>query len=123
MLVATVNTLLPNNNWFVQTISILTTQPGTPLHDILNEKTFSEPRLAIFVEPKNPVQPHGVIIAERKVIIHFDDFTVKKGLLYLIAIYYVFYINYPKSVPASGLLLFIQEVLLGAHEVFLYKAF
>ena len=101
----------------MQTISILP-QTGTPLHDVLNEKTFAEPRLAIFVEPKKPIHPHGVIIAENKIIIHIDEFTVMKGLLNLIATYYVFYINYPKSVPASGLLLFIQEFLVGAHEIF-----
>ena len=39
--------------------------------------------------------------------------------LYLIAIYYVFYIYLPKSVPVSGLLLlFIQEVLVGPFEFF-----
>ena len=87
----------------------------------MNENSFVEPRLAIFVDPKSPVNPQGVIIAEKKVILHIDEFSVRKRLLYLIAPYYVLYINYPKSVPASGLLLFIQEVLVDAHEILCKK--
>ena len=101
----------------MQTISIITLQPGTPLNEVISENHFAEPRLAIFANPRTPDNPQGVIIAEKKVILHIEEFSVRKGLLYLIATYCVLYINYPKSVSASGLLLFIQEVLVGAHEI------
>ena len=64
----------------------------------------------------NPSNAEGLIIAEKTMLLKFDKFTICKGLLFLIALYYVYYINYPNSCPASGLLLFIQEVLLDVHE-------
>ena len=93
-------------------------QPGTPLDKILTEKTFAEPRLIIFTDPKDPKECQGRIIAENIVIFKIDEFTLRKGLLYLVAMYYI---NYPKSCPASGLLLFVQELLLGSLETSLKK--
>ena len=89
------------------------------------KKTFAEPRLAIFTIPENPMEcthSQGLIIAERTVFLKIDDFTVSKGLFYLIALYYVYFINYPSSCTAHGLLLFIQEVLLGVCENNLKKS-
>ena len=39
-----------------------------------------------------------------------------EGLISLISTYYAFYVGYPKSPPAAGLLLFIQEVPLDQTE-------
>ena len=50
-----------------------------------------------------------------------DGFTLTDGLLSLIASYYVFYVSYPKSSPATGVLLFIQEVLLGQADITIKK--
>jgi len=47
--------------------------------------------------------------------------TIIKSFTVLIATYYVFYISYPKSAPAAGLLLFIQEILMGKKELHLKK--
>ena len=74
------------------------------------EKYFPEPRLAIVGQGKGS---QGFIIAEKKIIFEVDGFTVLQGLITLLATYYVFYINYPKSGPAAGTLLFLQEVLLN----------
>ena len=86
-------------------------QPGTELEEILKEKTFPEPRL-IFVNEQDIRNAQGFIIAEKQVLFEVDGFTLTDGLLSLIASYYVFYVSYPKSSPATGVLLFIQEVLL-----------
>ena len=78
------------------------------------QKTFAEPRLAIFAIPEIPMEcthSQGLIIAERTVLLKIYDFTVSKVLFYLITLYYVYFINYPNSCTAYGLLLFIQEVL------------
>ena len=44
-----------------------------------------------------------------------------EGLISLIASYYVFYVSYPKSSPVTGVLLFVQEVLLGQPDVSVKK--
>ena len=49
----------------------------------------------------------GLMAAEKQVL---------KGLTLLIAAYYVFFVKYPKSSPASSFLLFIQECLLGIKD-------
>ena len=59
----------------------------------------------------------GFIIAEKQVLFEVDSFTLTDGLISLIASYYVFYVSYPKSSPATGVLLFIQEILLGQADV------
>ena len=35
----------------------------------------------------------------------------------LIAVYYAFYVQYPKSAPARSFLLFIQEILLEKQDM------
>ena len=91
-------------------------QLGTPLDKILTEKTLAEPRLIIFTDPKDPKECQGIIIAENIVIFRMNEFTPRKGLLFLIAMYYIYDINCPKSCPASALLLFVQELLLDSQE-------
>ena len=79
------------------------------LQHILNEKVFNEPRLIMF---KNGLNPQGLIVAEKTELFEVDQFTISVGMISLLAAYYVFYINYPKSHPAAGILMFMQELLL-----------
>ena len=95
--------------------------PGTELEVVLKEKNFPEPWI-IFVndqlqEAKNA---QGFIIAEKQVVFEVDTFTLVDGLTSLLASYYTFYVSYPKSPPAAGVLLFIQ-VLLGQEDVTVKK--
>ena len=60
----------------------------------------------------NGLQSQGFIIAEKKVLFEINKFNIAEGLISLLSSYYAFYINYPKSSPATGVLLFIQEILL-----------
>ena len=63
---------------------------------------------------KNPTtDDQGLIVAEKEIILKF---TVIEGLTVLLACYYVFYVKYPNSCAAAGLLLFIQEVLSQQEE-------
>ena len=55
----------------------------------------------------------GFIVVEREILLEVEEFNILEGLVALIATYYVFHVNYPKSGPASGVLLFIQEVLMN----------
>jgi len=57
-------------------------------------------------------RPQGFIIAEKNVLFEITDFTIAEGLTSLLASYYVYYISYPKSSPGTGILLFMQELLL-----------
>ena len=74
------------------------------------EKGFPEPRLLIIKEEKTY---QGFIIAEKEILFEVDNFNIIDGLITLLASYYVYYIKYPKSGPAAGLLLFLQEVILN----------
>ena len=56
------------------------------------------------------------ILSEGKVIFAIEDGSILEALISLIATYYVFFVSYPKPAPASGLLLFVQEVLMGKKE-------
>ena len=51
-------------------------------------------------------------MAERAVLFEISDFNIAEGLISLLASYYTYYISYPKSSPAAGILLFMQELLL-----------
>ena len=79
-------------------------------------KTFPEPRLLIFARESNMEGSKGLVVAEKQVLFEIDKFTITIGLTLLIAAYYVFYVKYPKSSPASSFLLFIQEHLLGIKD-------
>ena len=58
----------------------------------------------------------GLVAAEKQVLFEIENFTVTTGLTLLLAAYYVFYVKYPNSSPASSFLLFIQEHLLGIKD-------
>ena len=90
-------------------------QPGTSLDVVLHEKSFPEPRLIIFSDENRVKEVQAFIIAEKEVLFEIDNFSVCDALISLIAAYYVFFVSYPKSCTASGLL-FIQEVL-GSQDV------
>ena len=66
-------------------------------------------------------------MAEKSVIYEVTDFSVVDSIVSLLASYYIFHVNYPKSIPAS-FLYFIQEYLLGVIDPAIkkparYKAF
>ena len=63
-----------------------------------------------------PEAAQGFVIAEKEILLCINNFLAIRGLSLLIAIYYIFFIGYPKSVPAQGFLLFIQEVFLGKKD-------
>ena len=65
----------------------------------------------------------GFIVAEKDVLFEVDGFNLLEGIISLIATYYEFYVSYPKSSPAAGVLLFIQEVLLCQPDVQIKKDF
>ena len=94
-------------------------QPGTELQEILEEKTFSEPRLTILTNEQDAAQEF--IVADKQVLFEVEGFTVVEGLISLIASYYILYVSYSKSSPATGVLLFVQEVFLGQPDVTVRK--
>ena len=59
----------------------------------------------------------GFIIAEKEMLFEIPSFTVAEGIISILATYYAYYINYPKSLPAQSFLLFVQEILLGKDSV------
>ena len=84
-------------------------------------KCFPEPRLVIFTRQHDLKEAQGFIIAEKQILFEIDSFTLSDGLVSLIAAYYAFYVSYPKSSPATGVLLFIQEVLLEQPDITVKK--
>ena len=54
----------------------------------------------------------GFVVSEKNIVFEITNFSVINGLISLLASYYVFHVNYPTSVPAQSLLLFLQEALL-----------
>ena len=54
----------------------------------------------------------GFIVAEKEILFEVTNFSIVEGLVCSIASYYAFFVSYPKSSPATGILLFIQEMLL-----------
>lgn len=85
---------------------------------ITAEKTFPEPRLVIIGEGENS---QGFIVAEKQILLEVDGFNILEGLITLLASYYVFYVSYPKSGPAAGTLLFLQEVVLNEQAQVIRK--
>ena len=57
---------------------------------MLKEKVFAEPRLVIFVSMAHPEEAQGFVITEKEILLHINNFSVIRGLIVLIAIYYVF---------------------------------
>lgn len=86
------------------------------------EKTFPEPRLAIFADSTDLNAMQAFVIGEGQVLFEISEcHSVIDSVISLFAAYYVLYVNYPKSAPAAGLLLFVQEVLMGMKELNLKK--
>ena len=85
---------------------------------ITTEKTFPEPRLVIIGKGENS---QGFIVAEKQILLEVDGFNILEGLITLLASYYVFYVSYPKSGPAAGTLLFLQEVVLNEQAKVIRK--
>jgi len=83
---------------------------------VLDEKNFTEPRLVIFRDKTNLMNSQGMIVAEKEVLFDVVVVSVVDGLIALLAAYYVFYVRYPKSTPATGFLLFLQEIILDTPE-------
>ena len=77
---------------------------------ITSEKGFPEPRLVIVGQGESR---QGFIVAEKEILLEVDGFNIMEGLITLLSCYYVFYVSYPKSGPAAGTLLFLQEVVLN----------
>lgn len=46
----------------------------------------------------------GYIVAEKAMLFEVTDFNITEGLVSLLASYYAYYISYPKSSPAAGIL-------------------
>ena len=90
-------------------------QPGSNIEKAAGEKSFPEPRLAIFNE-ESKAHTQGFIVAEGRILFEITDFSIPIALAALIGCYYVFDVSYPKPAPASGLLLSVQELLMGRHE-------
>ncbi len=88
---------------------------------VLQEKVFPEPRLVIFGRESSTRDTQGFIIAEGEVLFEVDNFTILEGVTSLLASYYVFYVSYPKSSLAAGVLLFFQEVLLQEPDITVRK--
>lgn len=78
------------------------------------ESTFSEPRLIMFRSDDGTTEEisQGFVVSEKNIVFEITNYSVIDGLISLLASYYVFHVNYPTSVPAQSLLLFLQEVLL-----------
>ena len=77
---------------------------------IASQKAFPEPRLVIVGQGESR---QGFIVAEKQILLEVDGFNILEGLITLLSCYYVFYVSYPKSGPAAGTLLFLQEVVLN----------
>lgn len=80
------------------------------LEIVAAEKGFPEPRLLLIKQEK---MHQGFIIAEKEILFEVDNFSIVDGITTLLASYYVFFVKYPKSAPAAGLLLFLQEIILN----------
>ena len=75
----------------------------------------------MFQQGSTDKNTQGFIVAEKDVLFEVDGFNLLEGIISLIAAYYAFYVSYPKSSPAAGVLLFNQEVLLCQADVQIKK--
>ena len=62
------------------------------------------------------IQTRRVLFLQKVVVFEITEFSVPEAFTALIAHYYVFDVSYSKPPPASGVLLFIQELLMEMHE-------
>ena len=88
--------------------------PGSDIEKTVVEISFPEPGLAVF--GSDAIQTRRVLFygTEGRCQLNFQ--YQKHALTALIACCNVFDVSYPKPLPASGVLLFIQELLMGMHE-------
>ena len=63
----------------------------------------------------------GFIVAEKTLVFEVTEFSVVDGLIALLASYYTFHVNYPKSTPALSLMLFLQEQVMGMPDYIISK--
>ncbi|XP_019861592.1 PREDICTED: uncharacterized protein LOC109590087 [Amphimedon queenslandica] len=89
---------------------------STDIDTVIVDSSFPEPRLVLFEGDSSSTITQGFIVAEKNVIFEIINFSVFEGLVSLLATYYIFHVNYPKSIPASSLLYFIQEHLLEFND-------
>ena len=98
-------------------------QLGLEINTIVQEKMFPEPRLAFFGADEAGLEHfQAFIIAEKRIIFEVEECSIIDALISLIACYYTLYISYPKALPAAGLLLFIQELLMELRETEVKKS-
>ena len=59
---------------------------------MVDEKGFTEPKLAIFKDQRNIESSQGLIITEKELLFEVDinGFSVVDGLIALLAAYYIF---------------------------------
>ena len=58
----------------------------------------------------------ALVVVEGQVLCEVPEATILKSLTTLIAVYYCFFISYPKPPPAAGMLLFVQELIMLNFE-------
>jgi len=80
------------------------------LDAIASEKTFPEPRMVIVGQGE---RRQGIYCCRETNPTGGGGFNILEGLITLLSCYYVFYVSYPKSGPAAGTFLFLQEVVLN----------
>ncbi len=99
-------------------------QVGADIQSVVTEKSFAEPRLAFFGTDEVGEIEHfqAFVIAEGRIVLEVTEMTIINCIISLIAVYYALYISYPKALPAAGLLLFIQELLLEIKETQIKKS-
>ena len=83
------------------------------MDQVLQENSFPEPRLVMFLQEETMKNGQGYIIAERNILFEVHNYSVLNGISSLLAAYFVFDVSYPKSSSTAGMLLLFQEVLLG----------
>ena len=78
---------------------------------IASQKAFPEPRLVIVGQGESR---QGFIVAEKQILLEVDGFNILEGLITLYTVLLLRLLcKLPKSGPAAGTLLFLQEVVLN----------
>lgn len=91
------------------------------MQTICSKVGFPEPHLILIIEPDTDELQQCLILVEQQVMLEIEEKNIPMAITTLIGAYYTFYINYPKSHPAAGFLLFTQEILMGKQELQLKK--
>ena len=61
------------------------------------------------------------VVAEKTILFEVTDVNISQAISSIIASYYVFFVSYPKSIPALCTLLFFQEYLLESPDCSIKK--